>query len=96
MAEPKKKPAARAKVIDLERVTRIAEEITQMADGHLTDLTHRLETEEKLKLGPHKSGNGLWIASMHGITATATSGARGALNNWANAARRAALKGGAA
>lgn len=77
----------KAKSLDRERLGRICDDIGRDIDGgRSADLMHRLETEEKLKL---KISNGTHVASMAGITASATAGERQALKNWANAARRA-------
>lgn len=89
MATKKKTAAA----LDLDRLRRLADEIEQLHRTHFTDLVARLKAEEGMKFTKRQLG--VTACIMAGITATNTAGERGALTNWANAARRA-LKGGAA
>lgn len=81
-----KKPAT-----DPDRLRRIISAIETLHRTHFTDLVHLLETEEAMKLN---SARDPASCKMHGITATSTAGVRGAVTNWAQAARRALLRGG--
>lgn len=82
--------------LDLDRIRRLAARIEELHRSHFTDLVHQLETEERMVLTKVRNGAGGSTCRMAGITVTSTSGDHGAVTNWANAARRALLKGGAA
>jgi hypothetical protein len=84
-----RKPAA---AVDPDRLRRVVASIEDLHRTHFTDLVHRLETEEGMKLDSRREPAS---CKMHGITATSTAGVRGAVTNWAAAARRALLSGGA-
>lgn len=82
--KPKPKPKH-----DPARLRRLAATIEELKGTRLTDLVHRLETEEGAKIA-YKGPAAGWAVNLAGIRATGTSGQHGALSNWANAARRAA------
>lgn len=86
---PKPKPKH-----DPARLRRLADRIEVMKGTRLTDLIHELMAEENAGFGTRNDGAA--FVRMAGITASSTAGDRDALTNWANAARRAVLKGGAA
>lgn len=77
--------------LDHGRLAGLADAIERDAASTFTDLRHRLESEEGLKIVEKPAGSGIHVATMGGISAESTSGIRHAVENWANAARRAAL-----
>lgn len=77
--------------LDADKLTALAAEIEAKHRTHFTDLQHRLEAEEGMKLTAIRNGAGGSTCRMAGITATSTSGHHGAVTNWANAARRKLL-----
>ncbi|MCB2117923.1 MAG: hypothetical protein KDD95_16980 [Rhodobacteraceae bacterium] len=90
-----KKPRAprkpKAPKPDAAKLRALAAEIDAKLNQHQNDLVHRLEAEEGAKIADDGPALG-WSVTLAGIRATGTAGVRGALSNWANAARRAALK----
>jgi len=97
MTEPdseKPKTAAKAprapKQIDTDRLGRLAAEITEMLPTRRSDLVHRLETEEGMKMAAKAGATEIALA---GVRASSTAGEHDALTNWANAARRAVAGG---
>lgn len=93
----KKKPATKKKApvkkIDGEQLRKCAAMIDELANTHLDQLIHQLEVQAKLKL---VEKDGRVKAAMAGVTTSPAPNARTALLNWASAARRTLLKGGAA
>lgn len=67
------------------------DQIDQVTDSGFDDLRHRLETEQGMTIAEKTKGSGVLVVKMGGVTTESTGGIRIALENWANAARRAAL-----
>lgn len=96
-AAKKAAPKARAKSKpDLDRLARLTAEMDGYGTGDLTNLIHRWETEEGLRIAAVRNGAGGNSVTLAGLKASSTMGTRGALRNWGNAARRALRIGGAA
>lgn len=88
-----RKPSAKAKppaFADVEKIMWAIEAIDQEAADHLDRCVQRLTELHKLKM---RKGKDLRVsADMHGITGSPAVTDRIALQNWANAARRALLR----
>jgi len=80
------------KKLDRQRLGRLADEIGRYEGRDMTNLLHRLETEEGLKF--KSASNGATMARMCGVTAQSTAGQRDAVCNWAAAVRRKFTQGG--
>jgi phosphoribosylcarboxyaminoimidazole (NCAIR) mutase len=81
-----------AKKLNIARLKELASDIEGLKNTpHMVDHIARLAQEEGLKI--NLSG-GTYTASMAGVRASATAGERAALENWANAARRAVTSAG--
>ena len=75
--------------IDTERLKRLADMIQPFErGGDMTELVHRLETEEKAKI---PEGNGHTTVNLAGITKKSPRGLAPALKLWAQKARRVVL-----
>lgn len=91
---PKKPRAPRKAKLDPDRLERLAGEIEEYRHGGgMTNLLTELLADEGAVFND-APGGGTRVA-LAGITASSTAGVHGAVMNWANAARRAVLKGGA-
>ena len=86
-AKPAKAAAAqKPKEYDIERLKALADEIKDWGDADMTNLIHRLETEEGMDISPKTGGN--YVTTLAGLKAESTAGPYMALRNWGNAARR--------
>ena len=87
--ETKPAPRKRApKKLDMEKLKRLTAEIAEYQGADQTNLIHRLETEEGMKLAERPKGSGTYVIALAGLKASSTGGAHAALTNWGNAARR--------
>lgn len=77
---------------DTDRLARLVADIEAMKDTRLTELLHRLETEEGMKM---RFSAGAHEVRLAGIRSSGTAGEREALTNWAMAARRRLIAEGA-
>jgi len=80
------------KKLDLDKLRLLAEEIGSYEGGDKTNLIHRLETEEGMKIKFSPNGGGIYRITMAGLKASSTSSEAYALTNWGNAARRMLAK----
>ena len=76
--------------LDVEKLRELSDLISANADRNFTNIRHRLEAEEGLKF--RETSEGRVYARMAGIEGGSRGGEAVALQNWANAARRALLK----
>ena len=81
------KALSQTKLKDIEAAIKL---IDVFASQHLEGLVNELSQDHGLKLP--KAGNLTYTATMHGIEAAPAALVRVALQNWANAARRALLR----
>lgn len=84
------KPKATKKP-DFKKLKLLADEIGRYRGRNQTNLVHRLETEEGMKVSTHKK-TGNTVIKLAGIDARAQGGLDAALINWGNAARRTLMK----
>lgn len=76
--------------LDIEKLRELSDLISANADRSFVNIQHRLVAEEGLKF--RKTSEGRVYAKMVGIEAGSRGGEAVALQNWANAARRALLQ----
>lgn len=90
--EAKKPTAKKSRKIDAAKLTDLAKQISDRRGANMADLITALKADEGLKL--RDTSEGRTYAKMAGIEAGARGGAREAMNNWANAARRTVMQAG--
>lgn len=90
-AERAAKKPARKRKLDLDRLRKLADELAEYGGEDLTNLIHRWETEEGMKIRSTSAGR--VYAKVAGLEAGARGSAQDAVRNWGQAARRAVLKG---
>lgn len=81
--------ATKDKSPDIDTLRRLVAHIDRQIERPDIDvLIDQLKGEGSLRLTERPKGSGLCTARMAGVTSPAIGSARGALENWANAARR--------
>lgn len=78
--------------IDAKRLTKLATEVDALLAHHRENLIHRLQTEEGMVM---TEKDGRTEIDLAGVVSAPAEGEITALANWANAARRAVLRGAA-